>query len=101
MRIVELEPRLYKKEYTDYYGIAQMYYHDDRVDLFDCGSLIARIIEIERGKAWELQMLVLHPTQLEANIIKEFAWQNGIRGIRYNMRPTELRKRFGFYEGRI
>ena len=98
MRTVELEPRLFKKEYTDFYGIAKMYYYEDRVELFDCGSLIARIVEIEKGKAWKLQMMVLHPTQLETNIIKEFAWQNGIKGIKYNMGPTELRKQFGYYE---
>lgn len=101
MKKVELVPRLFRKDYVDYYGIAQMYYFDDKIDLVDCGTLTAQIIKIEDDKPWVLKMRVLHPTPLELDLIKEFAWQNGIRDIKVSMAPAEMRKKYGDYERRI
>lgn len=96
MRKVELEPKLYKKEYTDFYGIAQLVYENGNVTLYDCGNITAKIT---KGK---LEIFVLHPTHLELDIIREFAWQHGIVEMSKRMQPKEMRDKYGVYnfEGR-
>ena len=85
----ELHPVLTKKRWTDFYGIGKLVHKGNNIILMDCGAPTARITD---GR---FELILLHPeTELEFDLIRDFAWQNGFKEINY-MKPAELRKRYG------
>lgn len=88
MKSIELVPKLLKNKYTDFYGIGQVVHRDEETTLLDCGFPTARIVG---GK---FQMLVLHPTGLEFDLMREFGWQYGIKSVK-DLNVTEMRRKYG------
>ena len=85
----ELVPILFKRKWTDFYGAGQVLNKRNKKVLLDCGEPTARIVD---GK---FELLLRHPeTELEFDLIREFAWQNGFKEIN-DMKPRQLRTLYG------
>lgn len=91
MKSIELNPILMKNKYTDFYGIGQVVYKENEITLLDCGFPTAKIVN------GEFELCVLHPTELELDIIREFAWQHGFTKIR-DMKAKDIRKKYGAHK---
>ena len=90
-RIKDLEPKLSKMKFVDFYGIGKVIYDADEITLLDCGIPTAKIVK------GTFQLLLLHPeTDLEWTLIREFAWQHGHEEFAW-IKPAEARKKYGIY----
>lgn len=91
MKIKELEPKLSKDKFIDFYGVGKVTYEKGLITLYDCGIPTARIVN------GTFQMLLLHPeTDLEWALIRDFGWQHGFENFAW-IKPAEARKYYGVY----